>query len=246
MPKIGRINAVREIIMAAPERIDRLLVVEDSRSHKVRELAALAKERRIPVQAVAKRQLDHLSPRHQGLLAYASPKGFVSVEAMLEKADNPFLLLLDGVEDPQNLGAVIRSAEGAGADGVILPARRAAGLTPAVQEASAGAVEYLPVAQVKNLARTMESLKQSGLWLVGAEGGGERPWFDFDYTGPVGLVLGSEGKGLRPLVRSKCDAVLSLPLLGAISSLNVSAAAAIFLYEVVRQRRRAGSVSTEY
>jgi 23S rRNA (guanosine2251-2'-O)-methyltransferase len=221
-------------------------VVEDSRSHKVRELAALAKERRIPVQAVAKRQLDHLSPRHQGLLAYASPKGFVSVEAMLEKADNPFLLLLDGVEDPQNLGAVIRSAEGAGADGVILPARRAAGLTPAVHEASAGAVEYLPVAQVKNLARTMESLKQSGLWLVGAEGGGERPWFDFDYTGPVGLVLGSEGKGLRPLVRSKCDAVLSLPLLGAISSLNVSAAAAIFLYEVVRQRRRAGSVSTEY
>lgn len=246
MPKIGRINAVREIIMVAPERIDRLLVVEDSRNHKVRELAALAKERRIPVQAVAKRQLDHLSPRHQGLLAYASPKGFVSVEAMLEKADNPFLLLLDGVEDPQNLGAVIRSAEGAGADGVILPARRAAGLTPAVHEASAGAVEHLPVAQVKNLARTMESLKQSGLWLVGAEGGGERPWFDFDYTAPVGLVLGSEGKGLRPLVRSKCDAVLSLPLLGTISSLNVSAAAAIFLYEVVRQRRRAGSVPTEY
>ena len=200
MPKIGRINAVREIIMVAPERIDRLLVLEDSGNRKVRELAALAASRSIPVQGVAKRQLDHLSPRHQGLLAYASPRGFVSVEAMLEKADNPFLLLLDGVEDPQNLGAVIRSAEGAGVDGVILPARRAAGLTPAVYEASAGAAEHLPVAQVTNLARTMESLKQSGLWLVGAEGGGERPWFEFDYTGPVGLVLGSEGKGLRPRV----------------------------------------------
>jgi 23S rRNA (guanosine2251-2'-O)-methyltransferase len=242
---IGRINAVHEIITAAPERIERLLIVRDGSSRRVRELAALAESRSIPVQAVPKKQLDRLSPRHQGLLAYASPKGFVGVEAMLEGVDIPFLLLLDGVEDPRNLGAVIRSAEGAGADGVILPARRAAGLTPAVYEASAGAAEHMPVAQITNLARTMEGLKRSGLWLVGAEGSGERPWFDFDYTTPVGLVFGSEGKGLRPLVKSKCDAVLSLPLLGSISSLNVSAAAAVFLYEVVRQRRGAGLVKTE-
>lgn len=237
MPKIGRINAVREIVLAAPERIERLLVLEDSGNRKVRELAALAREHRIPVQAVARKQLDRMLPRNQGLLAQVSAKGFASVEAMLDGADNPFLVLLDGVEDPQNLGAIIRSAEGAGAQGVILPARRAAGLTPAVYEASAGAAEHLPVAQVTNLARTMESLKQSGLWLVGAEGGSERPWFEFDYTVPVGLVLGSEGKGLRSLVRSKCDAVLSLPLYGEVSSLNVSAAAAVFFYEVVRQRR---------
>jgi 23S rRNA (guanosine2251-2'-O)-methyltransferase len=245
MPRISRINAVREIIAAAPDRIDRLLVLEDSGNLKIRELAALAKNLRIPVQAVPKKQLDRLSPRHQGLLVYVSPKGFVSVEAMLEGTDNPFLVLLDSVEDPQNLGAVLRSAEGAGANGVILPDRRAAGLTAAVYEASAGAAEHVPVAQVKNLARTMESLKRAGLWLVGAEGGGERPWYDFDYTVPVGLVLGSEGKGLRPLVRSKCDAILSLPVSGAISSLNVSAAAAVFLYEIVRQRRLAGSVHTE-
>jgi 23S rRNA (guanosine2251-2'-O)-methyltransferase len=243
MPKIGRINAVREIIMAAPERIDRLLILEDSGNPKVRELEALARERRIPVQAVPRKQLDRDLPRHQGLLAHVSPKGFVSVEAILEGKDNPFLVLLDGVEDPQNLGAIIRSAEGAGVHGVVLPARRAAGLTPAVYEVSAGAAEHLPVAQVTNLARTMELLKRSGLWLVGAEGGGGRPWYDFDYTAPIALVLGSEGRGLRPLVKSKCDAILSLPLSGAVSSLNVSAAAAIFLYEVVRQRSGNGSKS---
>ena len=245
MSKIGRINAVREIILADPERIDRLLVAENSGNPKVRELAALAKEKRVPVEAVNRKQLDRMLPRNQGLLAQVSPKGFVSVEALLGGEDRNFLVLLDGVEDPQNLGAIIRSAEGAGAQGVILPTRRAVGLTPAVYEASAGAAEHLPVAQVTNLARTMESLKRSGFWLVGAEGGARRPWYEFDYTVPVALVLGSEGRGLRPLVKSKCDAILSLPLRGAVSSLNVSAAAAIFFYEVVRQRGWDRSQSTE-
>ncbi len=241
MQKIGRINAVREIIQASPQRISRLLILQGSLSPKVKELAELAGARGILIHPVPKKRLDREAPGHQGLAAEVSPKGYVPVETILEREDNALVVLLDGVMDPQNLGAVIRSAEGAGAHGVILPADRAAGLTPTVYAVSAGAAEHMPVAQVNNLARAMETLKKAGLWLVGAEGGGRRMWYEFDYTSPVGLVLGSEGKGLRPLVRSKCDVVLSLPLLGTITSLNVSAAAAVFLYEVVRQRQKGRS-----
>ncbi len=238
MQKIGRINAVREIIQTSPQRISRLLVLLGSSNPKVKELAELAGARGIRIHPVPKKRLDREAPGHQGLAAEVSSQGYVSIEAILEREGTPFLVLLDGVMDPQNLGAVIRSAEGAGAHGVILPADRAAGLTSTVYAVSAGAAAHMPVAQVNNLSRAMETLKKAGLWLVGAEGGGRRMWHEFDYTMPVGLVLGSEGKGLRPLVRSKCDVVLSLPLLGAITSLNVSAAAAVFLYEVVRQRGR--------
>jgi len=166
-----------------------------------------------------------------------SPKGFSSVEEILSSATVPLVVLLDGIEDPQNLGAIIRTAEGAGVDGIILPERRSAGITEAVASVSAGALEYLKVARVKNLARTMEDLKRRGIWLVGAEGGQDEYWYEFDYCVPLGLVLGSEGKGLRPLIRKSCDKILSIPLPGKMSSLNVSAAAAIFLFEVIRQRK---------
>jgi 23S rRNA (guanosine2251-2'-O)-methyltransferase len=244
MQKIGRINAVREIIQASPKRISRLLILQGSANPKVKELAELAGAQGVLIQLVPKKRLDREVPGHQGLVAEVSSQGYVPIEAILERGGTPLLVLLDGVMDPQNLGAVIRSAEGAGAHGVILPADRAAGLTPAVYAVSAGAAEHMPVAQVNNLARAMDTLKKAGLWLVGAEGGCQRMWHEFDYTSPVGLVLGSEGKGLRPLVRSKCDVVLSLPLLGAITSLNVSAAAAVFLYEVVRQRGLGGRQGT--
>jgi len=148
----------------------------------------------------------------------------------------PFVMLLDGIEDPQNLGGIVRTCEGAGVDGLIIPERRAAGLTDTVFQVSAGALEHLRVARVTNLARTIGVLQQSGLWIVGAEGSGGRPWYDFDYTQPVGLVMGSEGKGLRDLVKRNCDEILSLPLAGHITSLNVASAAAVFIYEVIRQR----------
>lgn len=173
---------------------------------------------------------------HQGVVAHLAPKRFQTLDEILDSAANPLFLILDGIEDPQNLGAILRTAEGAGVNGVFLPERRAAGLTDAVTSASAGAVEHVSICRVTNLVRTMETLKDRGLWFVGAEGGGERLWYEYDYRGPVGLVLGSEGKGLRPLVKKACDVILSLPLLGRISSLNVSAAAAVFLYEAVRQR----------
>jgi 23S rRNA (guanosine2251-2'-O)-methyltransferase len=173
-------------------------------------------------------------------VALLSPKEFSSLDSILSSANVPFLVLLDGIEDPQNLGAIIRTAEGAGADGIILPERRTVGLSETVSLVSAGALEYLKVARVKNLARTMDDLKNQGVWLVGAEAAGKEYWCEFDYKLPVGLVLGSEGKGLRPLTRKKCDKILSIPLLGSITSLNVSAAASIFLYEVVRQRKNRG------
>jgi 23S rRNA (guanosine2251-2'-O)-methyltransferase len=164
-------------------------------------------------------------------------KGYETVEDILARAgERPFLLLLDEVEDPQNLGAILRSAEGAGVDGVIIPERRSAGITDTVLTVSAGAAEHLRIARVANLARTMENLKKKGIWLVGAEKEGQGAWHEFDYTQPVGLVLGSEGKGLRALVRKTCDRVLSIPQMGRVNSLNVAAAAAVFLFEVVRQR----------
>jgi 23S rRNA (guanosine2251-2'-O)-methyltransferase len=169
-------------------------------------------------------------------MAEVSPKRYASVEDILGRSARPFVVLLDEVEDPQNLGAIVRSAEGAGADGIILPERRSAGLTETVDTVSAGALEHLPVARVANLVRTMEDLKKKGLWLVGAEGSGEEPWHAFDYTVPIGIVLGSEGRGLRPLVRKSCDKVLAIPLAGQVGSLNVGAAAAVFFFEVVRQR----------
>ncbi len=238
MVKLGRVNAVREVFRADYRRVSRVLLLESGSGPKQRELADLARAYHIPLHTASRKQLDRMCPGHQGVVAFVSPKGFTTMEQILQQADVPFLLILDGVEDPQNLGALIRTAEGAGVDGVILPERRAAGLTPAVSAASAGAVEHMSLARVKNLARAMDFLKKAGLWLVGAEGGGDRMWYDFDYSGPVGLVFGSEGKGLRPLIRRSCDAVLSLPLSGAMTSLNVSAAGAVFMYEVVRQRNR--------
>ncbi|MCK7491922.1 MAG: 23S rRNA (guanosine(2251)-2'-O)-methyltransferase RlmB [Comamonadaceae bacterium] len=169
-----------------------------------------------PCVFVPARRLDQIAPGHQGVMAEVSPKEYVRLEDILARSPKPFVVILDEVEDPQNLGAIVRSAEGAGADGIVLPERRSAGLTETVDQVSAGALEHLPVARVTNLVRAMEELKDKGLWLVGAEGSGEEPWYAFDYTGPVGIVLGSEGKGLRPLVRKTCDKVLAIPLAGKV------------------------------
>jgi 23S rRNA (guanosine2251-2'-O)-methyltransferase len=215
--KVGRLNPIIEILRADPGRIDKVIIQEERGPHKIAEVIRLAKERGLPLHFVPRRKLDLMSPGHQGALILLSAKGFSSLEDILAGAANPFLVLLDEIADPQNLGAILRSAECAGADGVILPERRSAGLTEAVVEVSAGAVEHLKVARVTNLARTMDQLKERGLWLVGAEGGQKEYWTDFDYTGPVGIVL-------------------SIPLFGRVNSLNVAAAAAVFFFEVARQR----------
>jgi len=236
MLKVTRINALLEVLRSSPARVNKVLIEQEGRRRPTGEIVSLAKAGHVPYLFVPRQALDKLSSRHQGVVALLSPKDFVDPETILATSLNPFLLLLDEIEDPQNLGAIMRSAEGAGVDGVLLPERRSAGLTQAVYEVSVGALEHLRVARVPNLAQAMESLKKRGIWLVGAETGGEGLYYEFDYTLPVGLVLGSEGKGLRPLIRKKCDKILSIPLRGKVNSLNVASAASVFLFEVVRQR----------
>lgn len=236
MDKISRINPLLEILKSSPQRLNKIYLQKEGGRRPLGKIVSLARVHHVPYLFVPKQALDSLSPYHQGVVALVAPKEFVSLESILSAAPVPFLVLLDEVEDPQNLGAILRSAEGAGADGVVLPERRSAGLTEVVAQVSAGALEHLKIARVPNLAQTMDELKKKGIWLVGTEGGSGEYFYEFDYTQPVGLVFGSEGKGLRPLIRKKCDKVLSIPLRGKVNSLNVASAASVFLFEVARQR----------
>lgn len=236
METIGRLNALLEVLKSSPRRVNKVFVDRDKRFGKIHEVVLEVRRQKIPLVFVPRDKLAELDRNHQGAVALLSAKEFSSLEEILSSAPNPVLVLLDEVEDPQNLGAIMRSAEAAGADGVLLPERRSASLTDSVLSVSAGASEHLRVARGKNLAQTMDRLKESGFWLVGAEKDGQGLFYEFDYTTAVGLVLGSEGKGLRPLIRQKCDRVLSIPQRGRVNSLNVASAASVFLFEVVRQR----------
>jgi len=238
--KIVRINALLEVLKSAPRRVNKILIQKEEGHRPLGTIVGLAKANHIPYLFLPKQALDKMAPHHQGVIAHLSPQEFIPLPAILEVAGPaPFLVLLDEIEDPQNLGAILRSAEGAGADGIILPERRSAGLTETVAEVSAGALAHLRVGRVPNLVQAMAALKDRGIWLVGAEGGGDGLFYEFDYSQPVGIVLGSEGKGLRPLVRRTCDRILSIPLRGKVNSLNVGAAASVFFFEVARQRAKA-------
>ena len=234
---VGR-NPIREALKAG-RPIEKMLVAQGELSGSARELVAKAREAGIVVQFVERARLDAVYPNHQGMLAYASAAAYSSVVEILEKAaekdEAPFIVVLDGVTDPHNLGAVIRSAECCGAHGVIVPERRSAGLNPAAVKAAAGALSYLPVARVGNLSRTLAELKEKGLWVIGCDmsGGDIR---EADLTGPAVVVIGSEGEGISRLVLEGCDKVVSIPLKGQIASLNASVAAGIALYEVMRAR----------
>ena len=236
--KISRLNSLLEAVRQSPERVNKILIQEGIKKGKIAEIISLARKHRIPFFYLPQRKLTVVDPHHQGAIALLAAKEYTSMDSILASSEVPFLLLLDGIADPQNLGSIIRTADGAGVDGIVIPERRSALLTEAVASVATGALEHVKVARIKNMARTMDMLRKKGVWLVGAEAGEEGLWHDFDYTLPVGLVFGSEGTGLRHLVRQKCDLVLSLPLLGEMTSLNVATAAAIFMYEVVRQRKR--------
>jgi 23S rRNA (guanosine2251-2'-O)-methyltransferase len=245
MDKLTRLNPLLEVLKSSPRRVNKILVQKEIGPWKIGEVIRAAKSESVPYLFVPKHKLDQLAPHHQGVVAFLASKEFCSLEEILSGAELPFLVLLDEIEDPQNLGAIIRSAEGAGADGIILPEHRSVGLTEAVASVSAGALEHLKVARVVNLAQTLDELKTKGLWFIGAEGGGRECWYEFDYTLPVGIVLGSEGRGLRPLIKKRCDKILSIPLFGKLNSLNVAAAAAVFFFEVIRQRTNRGNPSRE-
>ena len=227
--------------LSADAPIDVLYVERGEPGGNLRRILAIAKEKGIVIREAAPQKLEGMAglPTHQGVVATLAAHRYAEVGEMLARAEEagrpPLLVMLDGIEDPHNLGAIIRSAECAGADGVIIPKRRSVGLTWAVGKASAGAVEHLPVARVGNLASTLEELKARGLWVYAADMDGA-PWCQTDFTGPVALVIGSEGRGVSRLVKEKADFVVSLPLKGKINSLNASVAAGILCYEVSRQR----------
>mgnify|MGYP005844318695 CR=1 FL=1 len=240
--KIFGINPVIEALRSG-RRIERLLLVRERRTDRhAAEIIRLAEGRNIKVSFVSRGELDRTAGGvvHQGVAAFASSRGYASLDDILarpsEKNEPGLFLVLDGVEDPRNLGAIIRTAEAAGVHGVVIPERRSAGLSEAAVKAAAGAVEYLPVARVVNISRALEEFKKAGVWVVGAEAGAGRVFWDADFSVPSAIVVGGEGKGTRRLVLEKCDYIVSLPLMGKISSLNVSVAAGVLLYEALRQR----------
>jgi len=233
-------NAVLEAFRSG-KTIDRLFVLDGCQDGPVRTIVREAKKHDTIVNFVPKERLDSMSEtgHHQGVMAYAAAYEYAKVEDILkiaeEKGEPPFLFLLDGIEDPHNLGAIIRTANLAGAHGVIIPKRRAVGLTATVARTSAGALNYTPVAKVTNMAATIEDLKKRGIWFVCADMGGES-MYRLNLTGPIGLVIGNEGEGVSRLVKEKCDMIASIPMKGDIDSLNASVATGVLAYEIVRQR----------
>ena len=236
-------NAVLEAFRSG-QTIDKLFVLEGCKDGPVQTILREAKKRDTIVNFVQRERLDQISGtgKHQGVVAYAAAYAYSQVEDMLalarEKGEPPFLFLLDGIEDPHNLGAIIRTANLAGAHGVIIPKRRAAGLTATVAKTSAGALNYTPVARVTNLVAVMEELKKEGLWFVCADMAGET-MYRLNLKGPIGLVIGNEGEGVSRLVKEHCDLTASIPMKGDIDSLNASVAAGVLAYEIVRQRLNA-------
>ena len=235
---IGR-NPVTEALKSG-RGIDRLLMVKGAEGSAIK-IEGMAREKRIEIQYVRRSALDRITDgaAHQGVAAYVSDYKYAEVEDILakagEKGEAPFLVLLDGIEDPHNLGAIIRTADAAGAHGIVIPKRRAVAVTPTVEKAAAGAAEYASIARVTNIGRTIEELKEKGIWTAAADMSGASVW-ESDLSGPIAIVIGNEGHGISRLVREKCDFTVSLPMLGNINSLNASNAAALLMYEVVRQR----------
>jgi 23S rRNA (guanosine2251-2'-O)-methyltransferase len=242
---IGR-NPLLEALKAG-RPMSKILLEKSASSYgpargKIAEIVQLAQARRIPVEYVERPALDRQSSTgaHQGVVAYAASKEYVTLPDLItlsrEKNEPPFYLVLDGIEDPHNLGAILRTAEAAGVHGVIVRSRRAVGLTPAVVKASAGAVEYVPVARVANIAQAVELLKKNNVWVVGLDRAGDLDYARVDYRPATAIVIGGEGRGLSDLVRKRCDCLASIPMRGRITSLNASVAAAVVMYEVLRQR----------
>lgn len=234
--------------LRAGRTINKIWIAEGAQKHLTQPIISEAKNRGIIVQFVDKRKLDQMAPgiQHQGVVAQAAPYAYAEVEDLLarasERGEAPFLLILDEIEDPHNLGSILRTAECTGVHGVIIPKRRSVAVTATVSKTSAGAVEYVPVARVTNLVQTMEQLKEAGVWIVGTDvaakeeiyGGGKI------FTGPAAIVIGNENKGMGRLVRETCDVLLKLPMSGQLNSLNASVAAGVVMYEVLRRRRGEG------
>jgi len=242
--RICGIHAVYEALASERLPIERIHIAREAHSVKVQAILDLARKRDIPIRKEERSVLDRMADggAHQGIVAITAALSYGDFDVLFER-EKPLIVVLDGVEDPHNLGAVIRTAEACAASGIVVPERHSAPLTATVVKASAGASAYVPIVRVKNLVNGIEELKQRGVWSVGIDPGGTQEWTDFDYTGSVALVFGGEHRGLRRLVREHCDARVRLPMVGKIASLNISVAAGVVLYEVVRQRAKLPSPS---
>ncbi|SKC87604.1 23S rRNA (guanosine(2251)-2'-O)-methyltransferase RlmB [Maledivibacter halophilus] len=234
-------NPVIEALKAERD-IDKILVSKGNKEGSIKKIISIAKEKKILIQYVDRNKLNQLSESraHQGVIAFVAAYKYYEIEDIIESARNKnediFLIILDEINDPHNLGSIIRTANACGVHGVIIPKRRAVGLTAVVAKTSAGAIEYVPVSKVTNLSRTIDYLKGQGIWVIGADMEGENVHYESDLSGNVALVIGSEGKGISRLVKEKCDFLVKLPMKGQLSSLNASVAASVLMYEVIRQR----------
>lgn len=244
MDRLTGIHAVHEAL-EAQRPLERIVIAAGRQDSRIQAIVEMARAQNVPVRFQERSQLDRLanSRDHQGVVALSAPRPTASLQDVLAHANKDhgksgLIVLLDGVEDPHNLGAIVRTSLAAGAHGVVIPERRAAGLTEAVARASAGALAHLPVARVTNFARSMEELKEAGYWLVGLDERADKSYTEVDYSSPTGIVMGGEGKGLHELTRKRCDFVVSLPTAGPVKSLNVSVAAGVVLFEALRQRRQ--------
>ena len=237
---VGR-NAVTEALKSG-RGINKLWIASGDREGSVSEIAALAKERGIVMQYVERAKIESLAGghRHQGVLAYVAPVPYAELDDILKaaeaKGEAPFLVLLDELEDPHNLGALLRTADATGVHGILIPKRRSVSLNATVAKTSAGAVEYVPVDRIGNIAQTLKKLKEKGFWVAGADMDGEKAYYEADLTGPLVLVVGSEGRGMSRLTKDACDFIVSMPMVGRINSLNASVAGSILMYESMRQR----------
>ena len=240
---IGR-NPVIEALRSGRD-INKIWIAEGAAKGQVQIVLALAKENKIILQHAPKKKLDQLvEGNHQGVIAQVAAYQYAELEDLFKVAEkrneDPFFLILDEIEDPHNLGSIMRTADATGAHGIIIPKRRAVGLTASVAKASTGAIEYIPVARVTNLSRTIDELKERGLWIAGTDAKGKTDYRNLDGTMPIGLVIGSEGKGMSRIIGEKCDFLITLPMVGKVTSLNASVAASLLMYDVYRKRHEIG------
>ncbi|HYH00234.1 MAG TPA: 23S rRNA (guanosine(2251)-2'-O)-methyltransferase RlmB [Terriglobales bacterium] len=243
------IHPVAEAVQARARTVEYVAVAKDRRDSKIQQIVDDCRKAGVSVRFVPREDLARLAQTqsNQGIAAVVASRRYADVDDLVQnkRGQHAFVVVLDGVEDPHNLGAILRTADGAGADGVVIPERRAVGITGTVAKASAGASEWLPIARVTNISRTIEELKSRNIWVVGLDERGTQAYDEIDYNMDCALVLGAEGAGVHELVRKKCDFLVSIPMLGKVPSLNVSVAAAVVMYEVARQRRKTSRSSAE-
>ncbi|WP_044340510.1 23S rRNA (guanosine(2251)-2'-O)-methyltransferase RlmB [Rossellomorea aquimaris] len=241
---IGGRNPVMEALKSGRD-INKIWIAEGSQKGSIQQIVGLAKESNVMVQYVPKKKIEQMVPEnHQGVVASVAAYQYAEIDDLFhrakQKGEDPFILILDELEDPHNLGSIMRTADAAGAHGIIIPKRRAVGLTSTVAKASTGAIEHIPVARVTNLSRAVDELKERGVWVAGTDAKGKQDFRQLDGTLPIGLIIGSEGKGMSRILRDKCDFLVQLPMIGHVTSLNASVAASILMYEVYRKRHPLG------